>query len=154
MTATTTSAPTLALRGVSKSFGSVQALTDVDFEVRNGEVMALVGDNGAGKSTLIKCIAGIHPMDEGEMLFDGEHVSVNTPKDSAKLGIEVVYQDLALCDNLDVVQNMFLGRETHDRFQRLKEPPMETKAAKTLASLRVTTIQSIRQPVVTLSGGQ
>src|SRR5436305_8312957 len=154
MTQTTTSPPALAVRGMSKSFGSVQALTDVDFEVRNGEVMALVGDNGAGKSTLIKCIAGIHPMDEGEMLFDGEHVSVNTPKDSAKLGIEVVYQDLALCDNLDVVQNMFLGRETHDRFQRLKEPPMETKAVQTLASLRVTTIRSIRQTVATLSGGQ
>ena len=105
----------LELRGVSKSFGSVQALTDVDFEVRHGEVMALVGDNGAGKSTLIKCVAGIHPMDEGEMLFDGEPVTIHGPKDAAKLGIEVVYQDLALCDNLDVVQNMYLGREAHDR---------------------------------------
>ena len=146
--------PLLELRGVSKSFGSVQALTDVDFEVRHGEVMALVGDNGAGKSTLIKCIAGIHPMDTGEMLFDGTPVSINNPKDAARLGIEVVYQDLALCDNLDVVQNMFLGRETHDRFQRLKEPPMEAKAAQTLAGLRVTTISSIRQAVATLSGGQ
>jgi D-xylose transport system ATP-binding protein len=146
--------PLLELRGVSKAFGSVQALTDVDFEVRNGEVMALVGDNGAGKSTLIKCIAGIHPMDSGEMFFDGEPVSVSNPKDSARLGIEVVYQDLALCDNLDVVQNMFLGREAHDRLQRLKEPPMESKAAETLASLRVTTISSIRQAVATLSGGQ
>ena len=146
--------PLLELRGVSKSFGSVQALTDVDFEVRHGEVMALVGDNGAGKSTLIKCIAGIHPMDHGEMTFDGDPVSINNPKDAARLGIEVVYQDLALCDNLDVVQNMFLGREAHDRFQRLKEPPMEAKAAKTLAGLRVTTINSIRQPVATLSGGQ
>src|SRR5258708_23150027 len=146
--------PLLELRGVSKSFGSVQALTDVDFEVRHGEVMALVGDNGAGKSTLIKCIAGIHPMDTGEMLFDGTPISINNPKDAARLGIEVVYQDLALCDNLDVVQNMFLGRETHDRFQRLKEPPMEAKAAQTLAGLRVTTISSIRQAVATLSGGQ
>ncbi|HWX08906.1 MAG TPA: ATP-binding cassette domain-containing protein [Gaiellaceae bacterium] len=146
--------PLLELRGVSKSFGSVQALTDVDFEVRHGEVMALVGDNGAGKSTLIKCIAGIHPMDSGTMLYDGEPVVIRTPKDAARLGIEVVYQDLALCDNLDVVQNMFLGRETHDRFQRLKEAPMEQKADETLAGLRVTTIKSIRQAVATLSGGQ
>jgi D-xylose transport system ATP-binding protein len=146
--------PLLELRGVSKAFGSVQALSDVDFEVREGEVMALVGDNGAGKSTLIKCVAGIHPMDEGAMLFDGEEVTVHGPKDSARLGIEVVYQDLALCDNLDVVQNMFLGRETHDRFQQLKEAPMEAKAKQTLAGLRVTTIKSIRQTVATLSGGQ
>src|SRR5258707_13846375 len=102
--------PLLQLRDITKSFGSVQALTDVDFEVRNGEVMALVGDNGAGKSTLIKCVAGIHSMDEGEMLFDGEPVTVHGPKDAAKLGIEVVYQDLALCANLDAVQNMYLGR--------------------------------------------
>src|SRR6185312_6915967 len=101
----------LELRGVSKSFGSVQALADVDFEVRKGEVMALVGDNGAGKSTLIKCVAGIHAMDDGQTLFDGRSVSISSPKDAAKLGIEVVYQDLALCDNLDVVQNMYLGRE-------------------------------------------
>jgi len=146
--------PLLELRGVSKSFGSVHALNDVDFVARAGEVMALVGDNGAGKSTLIKCIAGIHPMDDGEILYEGEPVSISGPRDAAKLGIEVVYQDLALCDNLDVVQNMFLGRETHDRFQRLKEPPMELKAAQTLASLRVTTIRSTRQTVATLSGGQ
>jgi D-xylose transport system ATP-binding protein len=146
--------PLLELRGVTKSFGSVQALTDVDFEVRPGEVMALVGDNGAGKSTLIKCIAGIHTMDEGTMLFDGEEVTVSSPKDAARLGIEIVYQDLALCDNLDVVQNMFLGREAHDRLQRLKEAPMEAKARETLAGLRVTTIRSIRQTVATLSGGQ
>jgi D-xylose transport system ATP-binding protein len=144
----------LDLRGVSKSFGSVQALTDVDFEVRHGEVMALVGDNGAGKSTLIKCVAGIHPMDEGEMWFDGEQVTVHGPKDAARLGIEVVYQDLALCDNLDVVQNMYLGRETRDRLYVLKEPPMEAKTRETLKSLRVTTIKSIRQAVATLSGGQ
>src|SRR2546421_10745834 len=112
--------PLLELRGVTKSFGSVQALTDVDFEVRNGEVMALVGDNGAGKSTLIKCVAGIHPMDEGEILFGGEPVTIHGPRDAAKLGIEIVYQDLALCDNLDVVQNMYLGREA-SRFEILKE---------------------------------
>src|SRR4026208_2581676 len=104
-----------------RSFGSVQALRNANFEVRAGEVMALVGDNGAGKSTLIKCIAGIHPMDEGQLIFDGEPVSIHSPKEAAKLGVEIVYQDLALCDNLDVVQNMFLGRETHDFFQRLKE---------------------------------
>ena len=146
--------PVLELRGVTKSFGSVQALTDVDFEVRHGEVMALVGDNGAGKSTLIKCVAGIHPMDDGQVFFDGQPVSIHSPKDAAKLGIEVVYQDLALCDNLDVVQNMYLGREEHDWFQRLKEPPMEAKTSETLKSLAVTTIRSIRQPVATLSGGQ
>ena len=151
---TVSETPLLQLRGISKSFGSVQALTDVDFEVRNGEVMALVGDNGAGKSTLIKCIAGIHPTDHGETVFDGEVVHIHGPKDAARLGIEVVYQDLALCDNLDVVQNMFLGRETHDRFYRLKEPSMEQRAAETLETLAVTTIRSIRQPVATLSGGQ
>ncbi len=143
----------LELRGVFKSFGSVQALTDVDLEVREGEVMALVGDNGAGKSTLIKCIAGIHPMDEGELIYDGQHVSISSPKEAAKLGIEVVYQDLALCDNLDVVQNMYLGREAN-RWQVMTESPMEAKTQETLASLRVTTIRSIRQPVATLSGGQ
>src|SRR6185503_15857867 len=106
--------PLLELRGVSKSFGSVEALSDVDLEVRAGEVMALVGDNGAGKSTLIKCIAGIHGHDSGEILFEGEPVSIHGPKDAARLGIEIVYQDLALCDNLDVVQNMYLGREDLD----------------------------------------
>ena len=148
-----TDTPLLELRGVSKSFGSVQALTDVDFECRAGEVMALVGDNGAGKSTLIKCIAGIHPMDSGEMWFGGERVTVHGPKDAVKLGIEVVYQDLALCDNLDVVQNMYLGRE-ENRFEVLSEPPMEARTRETLKSLRVTTIGSIRQTVATLSGGQ
>src|SRR5687767_3745091 len=153
---TTASAPTplLELRGISKSFGSVQALTDVDFAVQPGEVMALVGDNGAGKSTLIKCVAGIHSADEGEVFFDGQEVHIHGPKDSAKLGIEVVYQDLALCDNLDVVQNMYLGREAHDVLQRLKEPVMEAKTAETMKSLAVTTIGSIRQAVATLSGGQ
>jgi D-xylose transport system ATP-binding protein len=115
--------------------------------------MALVGDNGAGKSTLIKCIAGIHGMDSGQMFFEGQPVTVHGPKDAGRLGIEVVYQDLALCDNLDVVQNMYLGRE-EDRFWILKEPPMEAKTRETLASLRVTTIGSIRQAVATLSGGQ
>ncbi len=146
--------PILQLRGISKSFGSVQALSDVDFEVQNGEVMALVGDNGAGKSTLIKCIAGIHGSDSGEILFDGKPVSIHGPKDAAKLGIEVVSQDLALCDNLDVVQNMYLGREERDWLYRLKEPVMEQRTAETLKSLAVTTIRSIRQPVASLSGGQ
>jgi D-xylose transport system ATP-binding protein len=150
----TTDAPTLVMKGISKSFGSVQALTGVDFEVRAGEVMALVGDNGAGKSTLIKCLAGIHPTDEGEVFFEGQKVSIHGPKAAADLGIEVVYQDLALCDNLDVVQNMFLGREDHNWFQRLNESSMEIKTANTLKSLAVTTIKSIRQPVATLSGGQ
>jgi D-xylose transport system ATP-binding protein len=149
-----TDTPLLELRGVTKSFGSVQALSEVDFEVRSGEVMALVGDNGAGKSTLIKCVAGTHAADSGEILFDGKAVHIHGPKDAANLGIEVVYQDLALCDNLDVVQNMYLGREAHDRLQRLKEPIMEQKTAETLKSLAVTTINSIRQPVATLSGGQ
>jgi D-xylose transport system ATP-binding protein len=146
--------PILQLRGISKSFGSVQALTDVDFEVRRGEVMALVGDNGAGKSTLIKCVAGIHTADSGEILFDGKPVHISGPKDSARLGIEIVYQDLALCDNLDVVQNMYLGREERDWLWRLKEPLMEQRTAETLRSLSVTTIRSIRQPVASLSGGQ
>ena len=146
--------PLLQLRGISKTFGSVHALTDVDFEVRNGEVMALVGDNGAGKSTLIKCIAGIHSYDEGEIVFGGERVTIHGPKDAARLGIEVVYQDLALCDNLDVVENMYLGREAHDLFQRLKEPIMEQKTGETMKSLRVTTIPSVRMRVASLSGGQ
>jgi len=149
-----TETPLLELRGINKSFGSVQALTDVDFEVGRGEVMALVGDNGAGKSTLVKCVAGTHAPDSGEILFDGAEVHIHTPRDAAQLGIEVVYQDLALCDNLDVVQNMYLGREAHDRFQRLKEPIMEQRTAETMKSLAVTTIKSIRQPVATLSGGQ
>ena len=153
-TPTSETAPTLEARAVSKHFGSVQALTDVDFEVRDGEVMALVGDNGAGKSTLIKCIAGIYPLDAGEVYFEGEKVSISGPKDAAKLGIEIVYQDLALCDNLDVVQNMYLGRETRDWIGRLKEAPMEKRTAETLKGLRVTTIRSIRQQVASLSGGQ
>jgi D-xylose transport system ATP-binding protein len=152
--ATAAATATLELRDVSKSFGSVQALRGVDFEVRDGEVMALVGDNGAGKSTLIKCVAGIYAIDSGEILFEGKPVSIHGPKDAAKLGIEVVYQDLALCDNLDVVQNMYLGREEHDPLYRLKEAPMEQRTAETLKGLSVTTIRSVRQPVATLSGGQ
>ena len=146
--------PLLEVRNLTKSFGSVQALTDVDFEVRAGEVMALVGDNGAGKSTLIKCVAGIHGYDSGEILFDGKPAAIHGPKDAGKLGIEVVYQDLALCDNLDVVQNMYLGREEHDWLFRLNEPMMEQRTAETLQSLAVTTIRSVRQPVASLSGGQ
>src|SRR5215471_6751064 len=149
-----TTAPRLELRGITKAFGSVQALDDVGFEVRAGEVMALVGDNGAGKSTLIKCVAGIYPIDAGEILFDGKRVAIHGPKDAARLGIEVVYQDLALCDNLDVVQNMFLGREMRSLLRRLKEAPMEERTAETLRSLSVTTIRSVRQPVASLSGGQ
>jgi D-xylose transport system ATP-binding protein len=152
--ATTAATATLELKDVYKSFGSVEALRGVDFEVRDGEVMALVGDNGAGKSTLIKCVAGIYSIDSGEIRFEGKPVSIHGPKDAAKLGIEVVYQDLALADNLDVVQNMFLGREEHDPLYRLKEAPMEQRTAETLKSLSVTTIRSVRQPVATLSGGQ
>jgi len=145
--------PLLQIRDLSKSFGSVQALSEVDFEVEPGEVMALVGDNGAGKSTLVKCIAGTHSADSGQVLFQGSEVHIHSPKDAARLGIEVVYQDLALCDNLDVVQNMYLGREAQ-RFQILNEATMEQHTYTTLKSLAVTTIKSIRQPVATLSGGQ
>src|SRR5207253_7947985 len=116
--------------------------------------MALVGDNGAGKSTLIKCVAGIYSIVSGQVFFEAQPVTIHGPKDAARLGIEVVYQDLALCDNLDVVQNMYLGREAHDPLFRLREAPMEQKTAETLKSLSVTTIRSVRQPVATLSGGQ
>jgi D-xylose transport system ATP-binding protein len=149
-----TDSPILELRGVSKHFGAVQALYQVDFHVAPGEVMSLVGDNGAGKSTLIKCIAGIHPIDEGEILFDGQPVNIHGPKDAAGLGIEVVYQDLALADNLDVVQNMYLGREETDSLRRLDETAMEARAKETLKGLSVTTIRSVRQTVAGLSGGQ
>jgi D-xylose transport system ATP-binding protein len=145
--------PILELRGASKSFGAVQALYKVDFAVRRGEVMALVGDNGAGKSTLIKGIAGIHSFDEGETLFDGRPVTIHGPRDSAHLGIEVVYQDLALADNLDVVANMYLGREATSRGV-LDEPTMEQLARATLDGLSVTTLRSVRQAVAGLSGGQ
>jgi D-xylose transport system ATP-binding protein len=146
--------PILELKGVFKRFGAVTALAGVDFHVSSGEVMALVGDNGAGKSTMIKAIAGIHPIDEGQILWEGQPVDIHGPKDSARLGIEVVYQDLALCDNLDVVENMYLGRETLTSFRRLDEPKMEQAAANVLKDLSVTTIQSTRQVVAGLSGGQ
>jgi D-xylose transport system ATP-binding protein len=146
--------PLLEVRGVDKRFGAVEALADVNFHVSPGQVMALVGDNGAGKSTLIKCIAGIYTIDSGEFIWEGKPVTIHGPKDSARLGIEVVYQDLALCDNLDVVENMYLGRETLSSLRRLDESRMEKQALETLAELSVTTIGSVRQPVATLSGGQ
>ena len=145
--------PILQLRGVNKSFGAVQVLHDVDFDVRAGEVTALVGDNGAGKSTLVKCVAGIHPIDGGEIRFAGEPVSIHGPTDASHLGIEVVYQDLALADNLDIVQNMFLGRERGKPWL-LDEADMEQAARRTLASLSVRTVTSVRMPVAALSGGQ
>jgi D-xylose transport system ATP-binding protein len=144
----------LAIKGATKHFGAVQALTDVDFETRAGEVMALVGDNGAGKSTLIKGIAGIYPFDTGEIYVEGKKVKIHGPRDAAALGIEIVYQDLALADNLDVVANMFLGRETVSSFRRINEVEMEKTSLKTLDSLAVTSIRSARQQVASLSGGQ
>jgi ABC-type sugar transport system ATPase subunit len=147
------SEPLLRLRGISKAFGPVQALTNVDLDVRAGEVTALLGDNGAGKSVLVKCIAGIHSPDHGEISWEGQPVRLRSPRDAAALGIETVYQDLALCNNLDIVQNMFLGRERLNR-RILDEEQMETAAQETLASLAVTTVRSIRQPVASLSGGQ
>ena len=147
--------PLLKLKGVSRSFGAVQALTNVDFEVQAGEVMALVGDNGAGKSTLIKGIAGIYPFNEGEVYYKGKRVNINGPRDAAKLGIEIVYQDLALADNLDVVANMFLGREKMGGGGLvLDELNMEKACIETLTSLSVTTLRSVRMPVASLSGGQ
>nr|WP_221493497.1 ATP-binding cassette domain-containing protein [Actinomadura coerulea] len=141
------------MTGLNKSFGPVHVLHDVDFSVRLGEVMALVGDNGAGKSTLIKCIAGIHPIDSGQIEFEGKPVTVDGPRTASALGIEVVYQDLALADNLDIVQNMFLGRERRKGIV-LDEPSMEEAARETLARLSVRTVKSVRQQVASLSGGQ
>lgn len=146
--------PLLELKGVSKRFGAVQALTNVSFASRPGEVMALVGDNGAGKSTLIKGIAGIYPFDTGEVFYDGQPVHIHGPRDAAALGIEIVYQDLALADNLDVVANMFLGRERLRNYFLLDEISMEQACRETLSSLSVTTIRSVRQQVAGLSGGQ
>ena len=145
--------PILSLRGIQKSFGAVHVLRGVDLDVRAGQVTALVGDNGAGKSTLIKGIAGIHSFDSGEYLFGGEPVSVHNPREANALGIEVVYQDLALCDNLDVVHNMFLGRES-TKNGLLDESSMETRAREILDGLSVRTLQSVRTPVASLSGGQ
>ena len=146
--------PLLKLVSVSKRFGAVQALYKVDFEVNAGEVMALVGDNGAGKSTLIKGIAGIYPFNEGETLYDGKVVHIHNPRDTAALGIEIVYQDLALADNLDVVANMFLGRERTGFGFTLDEAGMEKSCIETLNSLSVSTLRSVRTPVASLSGGQ
>jgi D-xylose transport system ATP-binding protein len=148
----------LALEKVSKSFGPVQALQDVDFEVRPGEVVALVGDNGAGKSTLVKAIAGIHSIDGGRILFEGRPVRVSTPTDAVHLGIATVYQDLALCDNLDVVENLFLGREERAGgvatvTRQLDETSMERQAHELLDNLAVT-ITDVRSEVGTMSGGQ
>ena len=145
--------PILELRGVNKSFGVAHVLHDVDLKIYPGQVTALVGDNGAGKSTLVKAIAGIYPGDDGEYIFDGKPVSVTGPKDAAELGIEVVYQDLALCENLDIVENMFLGREIR-KGPFLDETTMESKAREVLASLSVRTVKSVRQSVSSLSGGQ
>ncbi len=145
--------PILRLRGIVKSFGAVDVLRGVDLDVRAGHVTALVGDNGAGKSTLIKGVAGIYGFDAGEYFFEGKPVTVHNPRDANALGIEVVYQDLALCDNLDVVHNMFLGREV-TRNGLLEEAAMETRARETLDSLSVRTLQSVRTPVASLSGGQ
>src|SRR5687767_11328321 len=151
--ATENGAPILQMRGINKSFGPVHVLKQVNFAAYPGQVTALVGDNGAGKSTLIKCIGGIHPIDSGEFLFEGKQVTVHGPRDASALGIEIVYQDLALCDNLDVVQNMFLGREQRTSIV-LDEATMEDRAAKTLKSLSVRTLRSTRQLVASLSGGQ
>lgn len=145
--------PILSLRSINKSFGPVHVLRSVDLDVYPGEVTALVGDNGAGKSTLIKCIAGIYTPDDGEYIFDGKQVNVHGPRDATALGIEVVYQDLALCDNLDIVHNMFLGRE-RKKGRTLDEATMEVMARKTLDGLSVRTVKSIRQIVASLSGGQ
>ena len=145
--------PLLELRGINKSFGAVHVLHDVDFVVHPGQVTALVGDNGAGKSTLVKTVAGIYSADSGQRYFDGRPVDIDSPRDAAALGIEVVYQDLALCDNLDLVENMFLGRELVKGL-RLDEATMEARARETLASLSVRTVKSVRQGVSSLSGGQ
>ena len=146
-------APLLECHGICKRFGAVEALIDVDFEVYAGEVVALVGDNGAGKSTLIKAISGTQPADSGTFVFDGREVSIRNPADANKLGIETVYQDLALCDNLDAVANLYLGRESAGPrwlpgpLRVLYEPAMEEHAGDRMRSLRVTTIESLRERV-------
>jgi len=153
---TAASAPTeplLKVRGIEKHFGAVQALYAVDLDLPAGYVTALCGDNGAGKSVLTKCISGVYQPDHGQVFWEGAPVHVRSTRDASRLGIETVYQDLALCDNLDIVQNMFLGRELL-RSRLLDEDDMERRAAKTLAGLRVTSVRSIRQPVRSLSGGQ
>ncbi|MEU8652356.1 MULTISPECIES: ATP-binding cassette domain-containing protein [unclassified Streptomyces] len=144
--------PVLALRGVSKRFGAVQALTDVELEVHAGEVVALVGDNGAGKSTLVKTIAGVHPIDDGVIEWEGKPVSITKPHDAQGLGVATVYQDLALCDNLDVVGNLYLGRELLRRGV-IDEVSMEKNARELLSTLSIR-IPSVRIPIASLSGGQ
>src|SRR5216683_1850542 len=151
--ASATTEPLLKIRELDKHFGPVQALYHVDLDIPSGKVTALVGDNGAGKTVLTKCIAGIYQVDHGEVFWEGHQVHVRAARDASRLGIETVYQDLALADNLDIVQNMFLGRERL-RLGLLDEDSMERAAAQTLADLRVTTVRSIRQPVASLSGGQ
>jgi len=145
--------PIIELVGVKKSFGPVSVLKGIDLKVYPGRVTALVGDNGAGKSTLIKGLAGVQPYDQGEVRIDGVHRDLTTPREAAALGIEVVYQDLALCDNLDIVQNMFLGREELS-VGTFDEGRMEKEASDTLRSLSVRTVKSVRQRVSSLSGGQ
>jgi ABC-type sugar transport system ATPase subunit len=145
--------PLLQLRGIGKSFGPVHALTDVNLDIPAGQVTALVGDNGAGKTTLIKCIAGIWEPSGGQILWSGRPVHIRSPKDASTLGIATVYQDLALCDNLDIVQNMLLGHERQS-YGFLDEISMEKTARQTLADLAVTTVRSVRQTVGSLSGGQ
>lgn len=145
--------PIIELQHVTKSFGPVNVLKGINFSAYAGRVTALVGDNGAGKSTLIKGLAGVQPYDGGKLLFDGEQVTLSHPRDAARHGIEVVYQDLALCDNLDIVQNMFLGRE-ETRGGTFEEGQMEVQAAAALQSLNVRTIESLNQKVASLSGGQ
>jgi len=146
--------PLLRLRGIGKSFGPVRALTDIDLDVPAGQVTALVGDNGAGKSTMIKTISGIWVPSHGEMFWQGKPVHFHSPREASDSGIATVYQDLALCDNLDIVQNMLLGHELRSRSGLLDEITMEQTAKSTLADLRVTTVRNIRQPVGSLSGGQ
>jgi ABC-type sugar transport system ATPase subunit len=146
-------APLVQLRGVTKGFGAVQALTGVDLDIHTGQVNALVGDNGAGKSTLVKTISGLWEPDKGDILWQDSPVHLHSPKAAEALGITTIYQDLALCDNLDIVQNMFLGHEVL-RHRTLDEASMEITARDTLKELNVTTIRSIRQPVASLSGGQ
>lgn len=147
------SVPVVELTGVKKSFGPVDVLKGVDLKVMPGRVTALVGDNGAGKSTLIKGLAGVQPYDEGLVRFNGEEVHLSSPRQATALGIEVVYQDLALCENLDIVQNMFLGHEEMKQ-GTLNEASMEYQAARALQSLSVKTVKSVRQKVSSLSGGQ
>jgi D-xylose transport system ATP-binding protein len=146
----------LALRGFSKSFGPVRALHNVDFEVDAGEIVALVGDNGAGKSTLIKAIDGVQPPDEGQAYFEGKQVRISDPQSAERLGIATVFQDLALCDNLDVVANLFLGKELVDGVpvHVLDEVEMEERSKQLLSDLSVTTLGSVRTEVGSLSGGQ